>query len=427
MLFRRRSESRTLVYAIMAVFVLLSIKIVQVSRSYSAVYSKSDTSIILGSNTTSESIKSLSDSLETADFSHDHGNHHTIFDFTPKLYDNSVAVPWSVSYSPLQSSGSCKPLEAIKADFDEMVEIGFSRVRLPSSDCAVLDALKATPQLKAILGIYIDGDSHMAHSAEVAYENDHKYKDSKVVGFLKAIYVQLKELIDSGLDIDSQIDMLVVGCEAGLYNQVYSRFELVKMLKFVRLSLPNYRGFISTAEPVESYISATRFNAASAQDYYDYEDNEDLCTAVDSIGLISQPYFNSAMEAANSAALVQRDVRFAKYICSEKFIGSAHRDQGDDDIVAEMHSSQERRKSSSAAIPITVLEAGWPSSGVANGNAVASQEEQLAAVEELIMARDLETNKFITVNIHSYHNEYWRDSGSLDVESSFGISHLYQH
>lgn len=410
-------------YAIMAVFVLLSIKIVQVSRSYSAAYSKPDASILLGSNTTSQSLESLSESLESANLLHDHGNRFTIFDFTPKLYDNSVAVPWSVSYSPLQETGSCKSMETIKADFEEMIQIGFARVKLPSSDCGVLEALKANPQLKAILGIYVDGDSHLAHSSEVKYENDHKYKDSKVVGYLKAIYVQLRELIDAGIDIDNQIDMLVVGCEAGLYNQVYTRFELVKMLKFVRLSLPNYQGFITTAEPVESYISATRFNAASAQDYYDYEDNEDLCTAVDSIGLISQPYFNSAMEAANSAALVQRDVRFAKYICSDGFIGSAHRDQEDGE---EIHSSQERRKFSAPELPITVLEAGWPSSGLANGNAVASQEEQLAAVEELIMARDLETNAFISVNIHSYHNEYWRDAGSLNVESSFGISHLYQ-
>jgi exo-beta-1,3-glucanase (GH17 family) len=336
-------------------------------------------------------------------------------------HESGLPVPWAVSYSPLTWSGVCKPVNNIKRDLQEIQRIGINTVRIFSDDCRILQCLEDT-DLHIILGIQ---------------------PYSRETNFRRSINSQLAEISKWGYW--DRIDMLVVGSQ-GVSSDVYTRADLVKMIKYVRMHVqhqPGFRAIITTAEPVESWVSATKFNAASRAEYkefrlrqdqmhspiegvddlteYDVEDN-DLCAVVDAIGLVVEPYFNSAVDSTTVGALVSRDVRFAKYLCSDDFIGSAHAKKKQ----REHESSHSIGGSSKLKVPpVVVLEAGWPSSGQTNGHAYASVEHQTSAVEELINSKDIDTNERVPVVIYSYQDELWRDPGELSVERSFGISQLY--
>ncbi|ANB15570.1 Scw11p [Sugiyamaella lignohabitans] len=338
--------------------------------------------------------------------------------------DSGLPVPWAVSYSPYTSDGSCKRSQDITKDLNSIADIGTKAVRLFSSDCEVLESLSNVRQLRVILGIH-------PHSE-------------------KGSISELTESLDEQMDeitrckCWSNIDMLVVGSQ-GVFAELYTRADLVKMLRYVRSKVSGidaFQGLLSTAEPVESYISSTKYNAVSVSEYKKFQrilsrdvipdddfdlfvEDNDLCSVVDVIGLVVQPYFNSAIDASEAGSLVSRDVRFAKHLCSDKFIGSAHTRPSNPDSVNHPFSELADNQSTTHIPPVAVLEAGWPSSGEPNGQAIASPEHQKIAFEELLTARDLETNERIPVSLYTFQDELWRDPGPLSVETSFGISNQY--
>jgi len=66
-----------------------------------------------------------------------------------------------------------------------------------------------------------------------------------------------------------------------------------------------------------------------------------------------------------------------------------------------------------------VLEAGWPSAGQPNGNAVPGVAEQKAAVGSI--AQELPGQ----VSFFSYLNDLWKVPGSFGVEPNFGCGGLF--
>lgn len=333
----------------------------------------------------------------------------------PARAPNGMSVPWAITYSPYAESGACKAPKTIAADLSDMAGLGVQAVRLFSVDCGVLSALQKVPLLDAIVGIHPNRDPSAASSDGLA-------------GFRDSLDEQLTEL--ARWNRWHRVPVLVVGSQ-GVYSGAYSQAELVHMIKYVRSWLetqPGFRALITTAEPVESWASSNKFNAASKNEYRSYranadsgveyvdvEDN-DLCHAVDAVGLVAQPFFNSLVEPQDVATLVQRDVQFAGFLCSDDFIARAHSDSAFDEA---------QLGSNSAPKQILVLEAGWPSAGDTNGHAVPSVENQREAVDELISMVDLATSERLPVAIYSFENEPWRDPGLFDVEVSFGVKHLY--
>lgn len=335
-----------------------------------------------------------------------------------------MPLPWAVSYSPYTSVGLCKPLATIMGDLEAIEDAGIRAVRLYSLDCRVLQAVEST-DLDIVLGLQPRSDS-------AGVENS-----SHLNSLIKCLDSQLADISHWGHW--ERISMLAVGSQ-GVFEETYTRAELVKILRYVRLVVsqqPKFNGLLTTAEPVESWISPTRYNAASLKEYklyqqyesqlkledYDYfsniEDN-DLCEAVDVIGLVVEPFFNSAAEAEDAGNWLVRDVKYAHQLCSDAFIGSAHTsfDPSDEQGANIPVDSTSKR-------PVIVLEAGWPNQGKDNGHALASENEQRIAIEEMITARLPFTGSRIPISLYSYDNELWREPGDFEVETAFGVRALY--
>lgn len=337
---------------------------------------------------------------------------------------SGMPIPWGVSYSPYTETGLCRSLNRITEDLEKIHQSGIGSVRFYSLDCRVLEASEQVPGLKIILGL----------------------QPSAPIGTSSADYLQ--QLIES-LEIQIQdisrwghwdcLSMVVVGSQ-GVFEETYSRAELVKLLRYVRKSINSrgFKGLITTAEPVQSWISATRYNAASFQEYEQYQqyqrilsledevdfsdsiEDNDLCEVVDVIGLVIEPYFNKAGEAESAGQNLIRDVQHASRLCSDAFIGSAHSEY-------TIHSDSDHNESINGMSkrPVVVLEAGWPSHGEDNGYALASENEQRIAIEEMVNARHEPTGSRIPVVLYSYEDEVWRDPGSLKVETAFGVQRFY--
>lgn len=66
-----------------------------------------------------------------------------------------------------------------------------------------------------------------------------------------------------------------------------------------------------------------------------------------------------------------------------------------------------------------VLEAGWPSSGKANGVAIPGKSEQATAIASILKAVPNGVTMF------TYTNDMWKSVGAFGVEQSFGCGNLF--
>lgn len=356
----------------------------------------------------------------------------------PEYYHNKVSIPWAVTYSPLTENGHCVSNEQIVSDLHNMVTVGIKSVRFFSVDCGVLDAFDQLgdrgDHLDVILGI---------HPYPVITDEDDTATKYELSQFIKSINLQLSEI--AMWDRWDRIKILVVGSQ-GVQDERYSRSDLVKMIKYVRLHLesePGFKGLITTVEPVQSWVSPTKYNAASIAEYKEFQqrtapwqkpiegivghnavdddfdisyiEDNDLCAVVDLVSLTVQPYFNSALYPDESGRLIERDVKFARYLCSDQFIGRAHRQDNDGDDT-----------SINDTPPIAILEAGWPKNGQNNGNAVPGKNNQMLSINSMVNSFDPQTGNRVPVCLHSYQDEEWVENGLLKIEKTFGVGHLYQ-
>ncbi|KAF5098683.1 hypothetical protein D0Z00_001936 [Geotrichum galactomycetum] len=339
--------------------------------------------------------------------------------------------PHAITYTPLTDAGACKPLTDIVADLNRIYSAGIPALRLYSTDCQVLEAVIPTThvarqtfralgidaattngKLKLTVGLfpYIDDDESISSSSS----------RPNASRWFKSLDAQLEDL--QTWNQWSAIELLSIG-SGGLFDESYSAIELVAMLRHVRAVYGHPEIPLTTAEPVQSYVSRAKYNAPSieayrhsiaAEDSHDFDD--DLCAAVDVIGITVHPYFNSAVSAADAGKLVQRDIKFVDYLCSESFIG-AGRNGG------KMPESNMALKPNTKRI--SVLEAGWPSAGADNGVAQPGAAEQLTALTSILdYARVPDTGAPVDVTLYTFENEQWREPGALKVETNFGVAHL---
>lgn len=425
----------------------------------------------------------------------------------------STNGPWSVAYSPITPEGECKRPDTVVRDLREIYNAGFPAVKLHSSDCSILQALDRVPKLNVVMGLY-----PYEYQDEERPENTPKTRVQRLIASLN---IQIQELVD--WDQWSRIKVVVVG-SGGVQQKDYSRNELITLLRHVRRVLKGsrnepgksersansvHRGFglnhisITTAEPVQSFISQSRYNALSIDEYrahqldsvvkfhqlavkaaesikksnsisenlsypqifhldkkksdhhsqdaifkYDAylqaaaepQEDDDLCSHIDVIGLIVQPYYTNSTSPLSAGKLLERDTKFARYLCSDQFIGAAHSDrkQGND----HRKINQNVVEINDEANPmVVVLEAGWPRNAN-NANKVEitkvsktemkdseSEEfspetmQQREALSSIVHARDPYTNKRIPVALYSWDDEVWRHNDNSDKTKhlQFGV------
>lgn len=380
--------------------------------------------------------------------------------------------PWAITYSPIQSSGKCKPLVDVMLDLERIKATGAKVVRLYSTDCNVLEAMEPTTkkakktqrmlvkQRKINEGVKLDAVVGLFPYVDESGQQE-EAREANSAKWFPSLDDQLQDLARWGLW--SRVSLLSVG-SGGVFDGSYTRADLVAMIRHVKRELLVSHGQsnvrVTTAEPVQSYVSTLKFNAQDARSYRQYRravdmsavggpaqtgEDDDLCAAVDVVGLAVQPFFNAAVAPDAAGALVQRDLKFVEYLCSDLFIGSAHMtaDFGaaggapktqrklnyDTEASDKSGDSYADRDSEAAAQDddkeLIVMEAGWPSEGLENGEAVPGAEEQLVAISSILKARNPRTGKVVPVALYTFEDETWREPGSLSVETHFGVSRLF--
>lgn len=438
------------------------------------------------------------------------------------MSEGAPTAPWAVTYAPMRAGGDCKAPAQIARDLRDIARAGIPRVKLHSPDCRVLEALDAAPALRVQMGLF-------PYELELAEGEGEGEELTRMQRLLASLSVQLHELAQWGQW--HRVDSLIVGA-SGVHHDAYTRQELVTMLRYVRRvikgggaddidglrSLGADHVLITTAEPVQSYISRPRFRASSVDAYRarlahashqihaaatalltkdasadlsaDYPallrapvaatpaspasyisrlvaaatksrrppppplsnpalaamiradaylraaraphpDDDDLCAHVDTIGLAVRPFHHGAVAGAPSPdttssssssgspagarALLERDTKFARYVCSDQFLGAAAH-------AASSASARALHVDAASAPRVVVLEAGWPAGGAADG---ASPPAQRAALAAMLRARDPYTRHRVPVTFYSWEDEAWREPGELGVETRFGVRHLY--
>lgn len=366
-------------------------------------------------------------------------------------------APWAITYSPLQGSGSCKTFQDIIMDIQKIKQMGVKAVRLYSTDCGVLEAIEPTTdtsrrtframkidmtqKLDVVVGLfpYLEEEEEQEENQEGDSEGSQPVQPQNVSKWFSSLEDQMADIVK--WDRWDRVSLLSVG-SGGVFDESYSRGELVAMIRHVKRMLKSVYGHpevnITTAEPVQSYVSTIKFNSPSIETYHQYletvahgdvvsdaNDYDDLCSVVDVIGLTVQPFFNSAIAPESAGSLVQRDLKFAQYLCSDKFIGSVRDSAEDESFAINNHARSTSAVASSSSQPIVILEAGWPSQGLENGEAAPGIEEQQAAISSILTARNPRSGEHVDIALYTFEDELWREPGVLSVETHFGVSQLF--
>jgi exo-beta-1,3-glucanase (GH17 family) len=161
---------------------------------------------------------------------------------------------------------------------------------------------------------------------------------------------------------------IIVGNEA-IMNGWATGDELASKIESVRsqLQAAGYDGPVLTAEPVSSY-----------------QENPQICDAVDLIGINAHSYFAPTYYAYQAGEFVQGQVSQAQGVCTGK---TAY-----------------------------VTETGYPSQGDVNGNNVPSPDNQMTAVYSILEALDGDVTLLTTFD------DFWKEPGPYGVEQYFGAA-----
>jgi len=196
-----------------------------------------------------------------------------------------------------------------------------------------------------------------------------------VIGiFIKSGYVQS--------DLDCQLQDIIT----------WGKYELVELIVIGNESV--FNGWISSsalAALISSYkaqlvAAGCNVPVTTAETLGSLQSNSGLCQVIDVVGCNIHPFFNPQNDASTAGTFVQTEMQLCGQVCSK----TAY-----------------------------CLEAGWPSAGQANGNAVPGPSQQRQALESIYHS-DTGNIMYFT-----YTNDLWKGSGSFDVEQNFGCADLF--
>lgn len=259
---------------------------------------------------------------------------------------------WAIAYSPYTgsdwSSSSCKSAAHVTQDISAIAAKGFSAVRIYATDCNQLEYVAAACQqhaLKMIVGIFIESN-----------------------GIGQDAYDQLDDIMRFFNTNYNLVEMVVIGNEA-LFNGYCTGHELASFISHSATVLRSagYTGPITTADTV----GALQANAGI------------LCPVIDVLGANIYPFFNGNVEAQDSGAFIDGQLRILETACPGKVVYN--------------------------------LESGWPSQGPRHMGSVASMENQAAFVKAVLASPRGRQTVFA-----SHENDLWKHDGSDSVEAYFG-------
>lgn len=156
----------------------------------------------------------------------------------------------------------------------------------------------------------------------------------------------------------------VVNSGAGTASQVRSAVQTARL--WFKSNAPGYSGYIVAVDTLAAVMA-----------------DSSMCDISDYLAVNCHPYF-SGVEALTSGTWLKQQVAQLKSHCGN---GKS----------------------------ILVTESGWPSQGNTVGDAVPSQLNQAAAIENLASVMGSQVIMFTT------YNDYWKDPGAYNVEQHWGI------
>ncbi|KAL1901770.1 hypothetical protein Cpir12675_000279 [Ceratocystis pirilliformis] len=216
---------------------------------------------------------------------------------TPKPSSPSSSVPgalfpgqktdhWAITYTPYtDDTGSCKTKDAVDADIKDIKSMGFTTIRVYSTDCDTLPNVGAACEkygIRMIIGIFIK-EAGCAYTGEVQE--------------------QVEGIISWGkFDI---VDMLVIGNEA-VFSGLCSAAQLTTLITTVKgtCSGAGYTGPYSTAETVNVWEANGSL----------------LCDVIDVAGAQTHPYFNAETTPSKAGSFVKGQIDIVKGICGKPAI-----------------------------------------------------------------------------------------------------------
>ena len=265
---------------------------------------------------------------------------------------------WAITYTPYAADGQCKTAGDIKTDIKKISEMGFTTIRSYSTDCGVFENVVPECQkygLKVIYGIFLEGGGAGGKGPFSSYANS-----------------QLED-IKNKAPKDS-VAMVIVGNEC-MFNNNCQASELGSYIDYVRKELQG-AGFpkdvaITTTEPVGTWE----------------EKGAALCDHIDVFTVQVHPYFTASIAAGMAGDFAAQQLEQAAKVCPD-----------------------------AAAKGKYITEIGWPKSGMSNGLAVASPENQKTAMKAIMEKVGPESCVF------SFQDDTWKAPGALGVEQYFGCA-----
>jgi exo-beta-1,3-glucanase (GH17 family) len=187
---------------------------------------------------------------------------------------------WAMTYSPYTASGGCKDAGSVMTDITAIKALGFTTVRIYSTDCSGLQNVGTAARsvgLKLILGVFIESSG------------------------ISGAQPQVSEIVSWGQwDL---VEMIIIGNEA-LFNQYLSVTDLAGFISSSKsaFSSAGYTGPVTTTEPLDSWQS----------------EGSSLCSAIDVVAANIHAFFNAQTDASQAGAFIESELAILDTICSGK-------------------------------------------------------------------------------------------------------------
>jgi exo-beta-1,3-glucanase (GH17 family) len=187
---------------------------------------------------------------------------------------------WAITYSPYTASGGCKDAGSIASDITDIKSLGFTTVRIYSTDCSGLENVGSVARsvgLKLILGVFIESSGVSGAQPQV----------SEIVAWAQ-------------WDL---VEMIIIGNEA-LFNNYLSVSDLTGFISSSKsaFSSAGYTGPVTTTEPLDTWI----------------QDGSSLCSSIDVVAANIHAFFNAQTSASQAGAFIESELQILDGICPGK-------------------------------------------------------------------------------------------------------------
>lgn len=187
-----------------------------------------------------------------------------------------------MTYSPYTAEGGCKDAGTVAADLAKLASLGFSSVRVYSTDCSTLENIGSSARdngLKLILGVWISSSG------------------------IPGAKGQVDDIVAWGQwDL---VELIVVGNEA-VFNGYCSASDLAAFVasSAAAFKASGYTGLVTLTEPLSVWEDTSSSSA--------------FCSVVDVVGANLYAFFNADVTADKAGGFIQAQIDILNTVCSGK-------------------------------------------------------------------------------------------------------------